>query len=328
MDSDIVIDEVIETVPENAGSGIIAHAEFFQGNTAYFQISLFLLAVVLILVIACLKSISRYKKEIAELKPNRNAKREAEEAARELSADIKDIKGSIWATNKNILELKNSGAKQEKEIIRVLEINEKDKRPYFRKEGDSYNFYIGINAGQRLKNAIGSAKKSVKILSPYISRVVIKRLHKKSADGLTDISIITSASDDDLKKYKQVEALKELVSRTKKEGGGYVYTAVFKSFFCKSNFMHAKLYIIDDETAFTGSMNFTKKGTKTSHETSLTIRDPDTVKKLSEYYDGLLSANLFKWNVAELGEKIYSIQWRKKTDEKNDRKTAASGGVF
>jgi phosphatidylserine/phosphatidylglycerophosphate/cardiolipin synthase-like enzyme len=313
------MNEIMETVPENAGSGITAFADLFQGNTAYFQISLFLLLAVFILVIACLKSISRYKKEIAALKLSRGAKYE-EERAREIKAGMQEIKTDIWSLkdriNKSIQEIKAGSAKGS------ITVQIKDGMPYFLNEGNIFNFYIGVNAGGKMMGAIRNAQKSIKIISPYISAREIERLCEKQNSGLTDITVITSASDDNLKKFWQVKALKALISRTEKKGGGYAYAEKIKSVFFKADFFHAKLYIID-ETAFAGSVNFTKKGTEKSHETSLTIRDPDVVKGLREYYDGIFSANLFKWNVAELGEKIYNFQRRKKTDEK----TVTSGGA-
>jgi phosphatidylserine/phosphatidylglycerophosphate/cardiolipin synthase-like enzyme len=248
-----------------------------------FQTLIFLSAVVFVLlaiVLACQKTIKRYKKENAELKSNNNSS-------------------------------------HKKENIQSVKVKTGTRRPYFLREGDSFNFYIGEHAGGKLMSGIQNAKKSIKILSPYLSVSEINELCAKSSGGIEDIAIITSASYDNLKKLWQVDALKKLIGSAKKENGEYEYSAIFKSVFFKADFFHAKLYIIDDEIAFAGSINFTYKGVEKSHETCFTIKDTDTVKGLIEYYDGLFSTNFYKWNITELGKKIYTFYWKKTTDEKN-----------
>ncbi|MDR1525948.1 MAG: phospholipase D family protein [Tannerella sp.] len=232
------------------------------------------------IILACQKTIKRYKRENAELKSNNNSGHKKE------SIQGVKVRSGIW-------------------------------RPSFLKEGDIFNFYIGEHAGGKLMSSIHSAKKSIRILSPYLSASEVNEICAKSSSGLRDIAIITSASYGNLKKFWQINALKKLIGSTKKENGKYEHAAKFKSVFCKSDFLHAKLYIIDDEIAFAGSMNFTEKGIEKSHETCITIKDLDTVKGLSEYYDGLFTANLYKWKIADLGKEIYTFHWRKATNEKN-----------
>jgi phosphatidylserine/phosphatidylglycerophosphate/cardiolipin synthase-like enzyme len=263
--------------------GNIAEAEFIPEKIISFHTVIFLSALAFILtviVLACWKTIKRYKKENEELKFKNSPRRE-----KEITQDIK-VRTGTW-------------------------------RPFFLREGDIFNFYIGEHAGGKLMTSIQNAKKSIKILSPYLTVSEVDEVCAKSAAGVADIAIITSASDGNLKKFWQVKALKKLIRSKKKENGKYEHTANFKSVFFRGDFVHAKLYIIDDTIAFAGSINFTGKGMEKNHETCLTIKDADTVKGLSEYYNGLFAANLYKWNIAELGEKIYTTHWRKPTNEKN-----------
>jgi phosphatidylserine/phosphatidylglycerophosphate/cardiolipin synthase-like enzyme len=262
------MDEIIETTA--------------MENITYFQILFFLLAAILMLLVvvilmimimiivsACRKNIGQYKKE----------------------------------NDKNI------GAWHESESAQgILKVNSGTQHPNFIKEGGTYNLYIGINAGGKMMGAIRNAQKSIQIISPYLNPDELKVIFEKHAAGLTDIAIITSASDSNLQKSLQVEALKKLIEENRKENGEYMHTPVFiKSLFLKDDFFHAKLYIVDDNTAFVGSLNFTKGGIENNHETCVTIKDPDIVKALSEYYNGLFVSNLETCDVEKLGKKIYII---------------------
>jgi phosphatidylserine/phosphatidylglycerophosphate/cardiolipin synthase-like enzyme len=222
-----------------------------------------------------------------------------------------------WKTITRYKKENADNSSHKKENIQRMEVRTGRSNPSFLREGDIFNFYIGRHAGGKLMTCIQKAKKSIKILSPYLSVSEVNEICAKNSRGLIDIAIITSASYDNLEKFWQVDALKNLISSAKKENGEYEHTANFKSVFFKADFFHAKLYIIDDEIAFAGSINFTSKGMEKSHETCVTIKDIDTVKSLSKYYDGLFSTNFYTWDVAELGKKIYTSHWRKTTDEKN-----------
>jgi phosphatidylserine/phosphatidylglycerophosphate/cardiolipin synthase-like enzyme len=174
-------------------------------------------------------------------------------------------------------------------------------------EKDAYNFYIGINAGGRIISSIQRAKKSVKIISPFLSDAGIEELREKSYGKIEDISLITAASDENLEKPWYVKALKGLIHRETMEGGRYSYSSNFRTVFFRGDFVHTKLYIIDGVIAYTGSVNFTGKGMEKNHEACITIKDEDTVKELDAYYERLFAANLRKWtDINELGRKVYT----------------------
>lgn len=56
-----------------------------------------------------------------------------------------------------------------------------------------------------------------------------------------------------------------------------------KIVYSQSAFIHSKIYIIDDEIAYIGSLNFTENGINSNYESCLTIRDKKTVEKISQY---------------------------------------------
>jgi phosphatidylserine/phosphatidylglycerophosphate/cardiolipin synthase-like enzyme len=154
------------------------------------------------------------------------------------------------------------------------------------------DFYIGINAGKKLKGSIDNAKESIKILSPYLSESEISELEKMrtkfiNEDKKVRFSIITSASDKDTNPSHR-EALRKLVVKVNKN-----YETTFNTVFVYDNSVHAKLYIIDDKIAYGGSLNFTYKGLFSNFETCTTIFDEKSVKELSDYFDKFFISRLY-----------------------------------
>lgn len=78
---------------------------------------------------------------------------------------------------------------------------------------------------------------------------------------------------------------------------------------CKTNntFIHAKIYLIDDDTVFLGSLNFTYKGTKDNYETRVKITDTEVIDKIkNEFYDLFYHADLNAKNLQKWGAQLYS----------------------
>lgn len=72
-------------------------------------------------------------------------------------------------------------------------------------------------------------------------------------------------------------------------------------------FIHSKIYIIDDEIAYMGSLNFTAKGVKENYETRIRTADPNAVHKIAEEVDRLLSnSELAERDVQYWGSQLYS----------------------
>ena len=72
-----------------------------------------------------------------------------------------------------------------------------------------------------------------------------------------------------------------------------------------NKFIHSKIYIIDDEIAFVGSINFTYSGFFGNYETCVTIEDKETIFKLSNFFNELYKNDWLKIDIDELGKKIY-----------------------
>jgi phosphatidylserine/phosphatidylglycerophosphate/cardiolipin synthase-like enzyme len=159
---------------------------------------------------------------------------------------------------------------------------------------------IGINAEKDIVNKLRYVKKSIKIISPYLSDITIGILDDRCREGISDIFLITTIPekpDQDI-----FPLLKLLINKVKDDE----YRPCYNTIFCKGSMLHVKLYIIDDETVFLGSYNFTSYGIFSNIETSIIINNQDTVQEFVQYFDQLYSSSLFiKWDVAELGKIIY-----------------------
>ncbi|MDQ1097267.1 MULTISPECIES: phospholipase D family protein [Chryseobacterium] len=72
-------------------------------------------------------------------------------------------------------------------------------------------------------------------------------------------------------------------------------------------FIHSKIYLIDDEIAYMGSLNFTAKGVKENYETRIRTTDPNAVHKIVEEVNRLLSdSELAERDVQYWGSQLYS----------------------
>jgi len=74
-------------------------------------------------------------------------------------------------------------------------------------------------------------------------------------------------------------------------------------------FIHGKLYLIDDEIAYLGSLNFTGNGTKNNYETRIRITDRKAIKEFVGEYDALFrNENYLEKEVVEWGRELYVEQ--------------------
>ncbi|MDR2491249.1 MAG: phospholipase D family protein [Spirochaetaceae bacterium] len=175
---------------------------------------------------------------------------------------------------------------------------------FFLEENEAYNFYIGKNAGGKIKSAIKDAKKAIRIISPFINESTIEILRGKYInDSFHDISMITCLKESDLRWENKIRALDRLISR-KKEGEEYISRPVLNTVFFKGDYIHEKLFLIDDKT-YTGSVNFTDKGMEANHETCLLLKNPEVTKKLYAYFDKFVASYYSRWDINELGTKVF-----------------------
>ena len=78
---------------------------------------------------------------------------------------------------------------------------------------------------------------------------------------------------------------------------------------CESNVLiHSKLYIVDEEVAYTGSMNFTVAGFWKNHELRVTFRKQEDINILMEQFAHLFNSdNVLSYvNPASIAKKIYT----------------------
>ncbi len=69
---------------------------------------------------------------------------------------------------------------------------------------------------------------------------------------------------------------------------------------------HAKYYIIDDEIAFLGSLNFTYSGFNKSYESCVRIQDGKVIEKLNSEFEWMFSNDRTLYEAVQtLGPKIY-----------------------
>ncbi|WP_155844970.1 phospholipase D-like domain-containing protein [Chryseobacterium daeguense] len=71
-------------------------------------------------------------------------------------------------------------------------------------------------------------------------------------------------------------------------------------------FIHSKIYIIDNEIAYMGSLNFTGNGVRENHETRIRTTDPIVVKRISDEVNFLFHSNLAERDIQYWGSQLYS----------------------
>lgn len=240
------------------------------------------------------------------------------------------------------------------------------------------DIYIGKSAGAKMMQDIRNARKNVKIVSPYLSPVLIKELIDLHSRGI-QIRLITSDEIEDFYGYEknihkliiQHRHVDEKAKQTKdnlqslsgtllfaiiglgvvlfpliyllnnfKLAYGFiivilmffvrdavvkkikqtkVYHYTYKQLFpfkvfvspntgnsAHKTFVHSKIYIIDDEIAYVGSLNFTRSGMKDNHETRIRTTDPEAVAKIiEEVKEVFYHSNLPERDVQFWGSQLY-----------------------
>lgn len=74
----------------------------------------------------------------------------------------------------------------------------------------------------------------------------------------------------------------------------------------KNRFIHAKIYIIDDEIVYMGSLNFTKSGIEDNYETQIRTTDPVAVTKISDEFNNLFHhSGLPERDIQQWGKTLY-----------------------
>lgn len=241
--------------------------------------------------------------------------------------------------------------------------------------GANCDIYIGQGAGKKLLDDITNAKRSVKIVSPFLSPFLIKELIYLYTRGI-DVHLITTDNIEDYYDSSYEKNIYKLIRQTRiidkeaerirnkwldivkyllfaniglicilslsaffywdmkliyglipilliflirshfkekiksKRIYNYEYSQLFpfKVYVSPQNFnmyknmyIHSKIYIIDDEIAYMGSLNFTANGTKDNFETRIRTTDEGALEKIVDifkelfYHSGLPERDIQSW---------------------------------
>ncbi|MGN7990420.1 phospholipase D-like domain-containing protein [Pedobacter sp. 22226] len=237
------------------------------------------------------------------------------------------------------------------------------------------DIYIGSGAGKKLINDMKAAKRSVKIVSPFLSPYLISELIYLKNNNI-DIKLITTNNIEDFYGYREKNIYKLIIQNrntniekqkirdkwinftSQLSYAGFSLIALLivlayyfrdtKVFFCftpiiilfliqslyktkikklriytyyytqlfpfkvyianeKTSIIHSKIYLIDDQIAYIGSLNFTQSGTQFNHETRIRTTDVNAIKEISKEIDLLfenpymLAADIQLW-----GRQLYA----------------------
>lgn len=244
--------------------------------------------------------------------------------------------------------------------------------------GANCDIYIGKGAGKELLNDIRNAKKSIKIVSPYLSPFLISELIRLRKRNLEVELITTDNIEDFYRNYdrnihqliiQNREIDEEAVEKSEKWkdtskiltytnfgllailiGVTYlvrdvkvsfvlipiiiifliiklyknkiknkrIYTYWYSQLFpfkvymspnttkLSDTFIHGKIYLIDNQIAYLGSLNFTASGTKHNYETRIRITDSKAIKEIEdEIYQLLNHSSLPERDIQYWGKQLY-----------------------
>jgi len=222
--------------------------------------------------------------------------------------------------------------------------------------------YLGRDIGNELLKEIKNAKKSVKIVSPYLSASYVKELIELNKKGKEVTLITCDKVIDERSRYANIttsDLVKEIritVPENEKKrkrvlfaglmifllslivfvtnlliknevvlsisivlfvaslfvlGYGYLFIETYKIEYkpifrikvfdstagekpWSTELVHSKIYIIDEEKAYLGSMNFSYSGFKTHYESLIEINDIHAIRDISNEVERLYSSHDFR----------------------------------
>ncbi|MDR0898744.1 MAG: phospholipase D family protein [Lactobacillaceae bacterium] len=133
---------------------------------------------------------------------------------------------------------------------------------------------VTSNQDAEFLDGVIQARKSIKIVSPFLSKSIIDEMMMQK-DINTDMALITRfKSTDFLAGVNNLDALEQLIT-----AGASVYAV---------KNLHAKLFIFDDFKAIVGSANLTKNGLENNAELSVMFQDEQgKISELVKYFETL-----------------------------------------
>lgn len=240
------------------------------------------------------------------------------------------------------------------------------------------DLYVGTGAGRKLMDDLLNAKRSIKVMSPYMSPSLVRKLIDLHYRGV-EVQLITMDNIEDFYVDRQrnihqlisqkiyidekAKALRsKLILRkrwlylllwtlimavmamavmmgehlilwsgmplillwllirnyTKRIRNAKIYLYSYRQLFpfrvfktplnnsYSHPFIHGKLYLIDDEIAYLGSLNFTANGTRNNYETRIRITDKKAVRELLLEFEHLFRNQDYpERDLAEWGRELY-----------------------
>jgi hypothetical protein len=134
--------------------------------------------------------------------------------------------------------------------------------------------YCDSNAGSQIEPVLWNARESVWIISPWLGKDYAKRLALLSQKGI-EVKIITSYVNWNIESLEILTASKNPNLRL---------LVIDKE---KATFIHAKIYIVDNEYAVSGSANFTYSGLNSSVENLSIAENKEEVQKIRNNFTNM-----------------------------------------
>lgn len=230
--------------------------------------------------------------------------------------------------------------------------------------------YIGKKAGESVLNSIKKARKSIKIISPYLTPSYIEELIRLRKKGI-NITLITSDNLEegrgDYSNLKHTDLIKQerttdQEAKKKREQGikysgisfllpiiyffifqtltaivisfisiiisgiifasfyniriySYRYYSLFKLKVIYSQYsrerrgkylVHSKVYVIDEDVAYVGSINYSYPSLIKNYECSVKIEDKMAISRISKEVDNLFHSGEIEFkSITEWGKMLY-----------------------
>lgn len=158
--------------------------------------------------------------------------------------------------------------------------------------------FVGTNAGDILLKKLFNSSKSVLICSPWISFEYAEKINDLVEKGI-DVKIILSGDEHD--DYKKT--LKLFKEKKNKSNNKFNYKIAI------NKFVHAKIYVIDDEYGLTGSVNLTRNGLWDNVEHLVTCDEPDEVAQMKKDFFSIWE--LYEKYENDENKALNSSTWKK-----------------
>lgn len=181
-----------------------------------------------------------------------------------------------------------------------------------------FRTHVGKNAGYVIERQVKQAQLSIKICSPYISPEYAKILAQLARKGICVKLIASEARSSNLKtsngSWSNGPALDILRTANKSLADffsadiRYLKNPALEYRIVKSNFVHAKIYIIDSRYAVVGSANLTEYGMTKNVEHLIVTDNIEEVRQLDKDFEELW-AQFGEFGTVENSTSMLSDAW-------------------